>query len=63
MNAVDHQRRANLHKPTDAAGIAAEIRRLSANNYSARDIAGCLGLDPVAVERLLQHDFHQRTAS
>jgi hypothetical protein len=61
VNAVEYQRRAMEHRPTDAAGIAAEIRRLSLNGYSTRDIAGALKLDPIAVERRLQNDFHHES--
>ena len=57
----DYTRKANLHRPNTAAGIAAAVRHLSSNGYSSRDIAGSLGLDHVAVERLLQTDFHEST--
>jgi hypothetical protein len=55
MNAVEYQRRAMLHKPTDGDSIAAEVRRLKANGYSARDISGALNLDYVAVEQMLRY--------
>ena len=59
MNALEYEARRLAHRPTDAAGIAREVKRLSASGYSSRDIAGCLGLDRIAVERMLQADFHR----
>jgi hypothetical protein len=50
----DYTRRANQHRPTDADSITAEVRRLHANGYSARDIAGSLHLDFAAVTQMLR---------
>ena len=40
---------AQLHRPTDPAALAAEIRRLHRSGLSARDIAAALRLAPDAV--------------
>lgn len=56
MNALDHDRRAQEHCPTDPAALAAEINRLAASGLKARDIAGALRLDMAAVlEALYGH--------
>ncbi len=56
MNAIaaDYERRANQHRPTDQALLAAEIQRLHQNGLSAHDIAGALRLGLSAVEQMLR---------
>jgi hypothetical protein len=45
--------RAQQYRPTDAAALAAEVRRLVAGGLTARDIAQALRLDLGAVLELL----------
>ena len=58
MNYSDCYLRANQQKPGHADGIAAEAKRLTDNHYSTSDIARCLQLDRIAIERMLQTNFH-----
>lgn len=44
-----HDLRANLHRPTDPALIAAEIQRLAAYGLTARDISVALRLPMGAI--------------
>jgi len=44
---------AQLHRPTDPAALAAEIRRLHSSGLTARDIAVALRLEPDAVNSTL----------
>ena len=51
--AVAFQRRAQQHRPNDAARLTAEILRLRRDGLSARDIAAALRLHlPVVIEAL-----------
>jgi hypothetical protein len=45
MPAYDWRLLADVHKPTDPAAIAAEIRRLHATGLKPRDISNTLRLD------------------
>lgn len=47
------QMAATLHRPTDAAGMAAAARNLAATGLKPRDIATTLGLTEHAVSQLL----------
>lgn len=49
MNALDYDRRARMHRPTDSAVLALEIRRLRQNGLTARDISDALRIDMGAV--------------
>jgi hypothetical protein len=45
---------ATMHRPTDAAGIAAAARQLASTGLKPRDIAATLGLTENAVIQLLR---------
>jgi len=45
VSAVDHDRRAQMHRPTDPSVVAGEIRRLRQTGLTARDVAALLRLD------------------
>lgn len=45
ITAVDHDRLAQMHRPTDPSVVAGEIRRLRQTGLTARDIATALRLD------------------
>jgi hypothetical protein len=49
------QMNANLHRPTDPAGLAAAARDLAATGLKPRDIASHLGLTETAVSQLLRN--------
>ena len=53
MSGSTYEQRANQHRPTDPATIAAEIRRLAASGLSARVIAGALRIGLAEVLRHL----------
>ncbi len=42
MNAIDYDRLARIHRPSDPALMALEIRRLRQNGLTARDISDAL---------------------
>jgi hypothetical protein len=44
---------AQLHRPTDPAALAAEMRRLHGSGLTAQDIAAALRLAPDAVSKIL----------
>jgi hypothetical protein len=52
--AFDWRLLADMHKPTDPAAIAAEIRRLAATGLKPRDISNTLRLDMGAVLEALR---------
>ncbi len=52
--AVDYDRLASQHRPTDPAAIAAEIRRLVAGGLRPRDVSVALRLDLAAVLNALR---------
>lgn len=52
--AGEYRVRALRHRPTDPALLAAEIHRLAAGGWTARDIATALRLDVVAVLQILR---------
>ena len=45
MIAADYDRLARIHRPSNPAVLAMEMRRLHANGLTARDIAAALRLD------------------
>jgi hypothetical protein len=52
--ALDYRRLAELHKPADAAAIAAEIRRLHGDGLKPRDISIALRISLETVLAALQ---------
>lgn len=53
MNALDYRHRAEQHRPTDPVALAREVRRLSTQGLTERDIGQTLRLDPASVRFLL----------
>ena len=51
--ALDYTRLANLHRPTDPAALAREVRRLANTGLTPRDVAVMLGLAPSVVADML----------
>jgi hypothetical protein len=62
MTALDYERLARQHRPTDQAALAREIRRLYADGLKPRDIAAALRFDLPAVLTALQPHL-ERTMS
>jgi hypothetical protein len=50
---ADHEARANQHRPTDREILLREVLRLRAQGLRIRDVAEALGLNPSAVESLI----------
>lgn len=53
---LDHRALALLHRPTDPAVLAREVRQLAVLGLTARDIAQALGLAVAEVHGLLTED-------
>ena len=58
---VDYQRLADLHRPSNSAQIAMEIRRLKADGLKPRDFAVALRIDVAAVLQVIEE--HSSDAS
>lgn len=51
--ALRYDQLAQLHRPTDQAALASQVRELSSRGLTERDIGQHLRLDPSAVRKLL----------
>jgi hypothetical protein len=51
--ALDYAKLAQLHRPTDPAALASQVRELASRGLTERDIGQHLRLDPSAVRSLL----------
>lgn len=54
MNALEYQRRALQHRPTDLVTLRAEATKLQRLGLLPRDISQALGLNPEQVRQLIQ---------
>lgn len=52
-SAFDYRRLAELHRPTNPASIAKEVRRLATQGLTPTDISTALRIDLVQVRQLL----------
>lgn len=50
---LDYVRLAELHRPTDESALACQVRVLTEQGLTERDIGAALRLDPAEVRRLL----------
>jgi DNA-binding NarL/FixJ family response regulator len=51
--ATDYEARATSHKPTERAVLVREVLRLRAQGLRVRDVAEAFGLNPSAIEALI----------